>query len=152
MNTINIFKNIDIYDITILALVLFIFVFLLIVTFSLLRKNKVLKKEIKSLKSDKEINLKNKEEKNISFEEEIPLNKDVILYSKKEEIKEVKESTKEEEIDEILEALPEIKETGPYKKNILRELSARGQTSPVNIGKSTCTQSKSNKLCKTRSS
>ena len=46
------------------------------------------------------------------------------------------EPKKEEDITEILEDLPEIEETGPYKKNILRELS-RGQTSPVNIGNDT---------------
>lgn len=37
------------------------------------------------------------------------------------------------DIDEILNKIP-VTESGPYKRNVLREINTRSQTSPVNIG------------------
>lgn len=130
MNILNFINNLRMVDIVILVLVVFIFVFLLFLTSTLMKKNKELRVELTKVNDDKNIHddiVVQKE--NIEEDEKNILEEDDILLEPK----------KEEDITEILEDLPEIEDTepGPYKKNVLRELSARGQTSPVNIGKST---------------
>jgi len=130
MNILDLINNLRTVDIVILVLVIFIVIFLLFLTSTLMKKNKELRQELnkvsnnKNIHEDKDIIIKEDVETNI-LKEELPIKEENII---KEE--------KEEDITEILEDLPEIEETGPYKKNVLRELS-RGQTSPVNIDNST---------------
>lgn len=116
MNILDLFNDLRMIDIVILVLVVFIFIFLLFLTSTLMKKNKELRNELTKVNNDKDIH------------------DDLIV---KEEVFEDISVKEEEDINDILEDLPEIEESGPYKKNVLRELSARGQTSPVNIGKST---------------
>lgn len=131
MNILNFISELRAIDIVILIFVIFIFVFLLFLTSSLMKKNKELKLELtrvnnKDIHDDmiiKKENVNDVTEQESFSNEEID---DILLLDKKEE-----------DITEILEDLPEIEESGPYKKNVLREISARGQTSPVNIGKDT---------------
>lgn len=42
-----------------------------------------------------------------------------------------------DDINEILKDMPNVGEAKPYTKNVLKSINAGGQTSPVNIGKST---------------
>lgn len=132
MNILDLISNLRLVDVIILVLVVFIFIFLILLTTTLMKKNKQLRSELSKVNNEKNIhedviikenNNKELEENKISIENE---------NNKIEPIEE-----KEEDINDILEDFEEITETGPYKKNVLRELSARGQTSPVNIGKST---------------
>jgi len=126
MYLLNIINELRTIDIIILVLVVFIFIFLLFLTSSLIKKNRELKLELIKITNERTCQKKEELEEIIKEDlEETILNDDIL------EIKE------EENIEEILESLPEIEETGPYKKNVLRELSARSQTSPVNIGNST---------------
>lgn len=142
MNILNFVNNLRTVDIVILILVIFIFIFLLFLTNSLMKKNKELRIELTKVNRKKDIHddIIVKEE-NITKEEKIKEDRELSLEDEELEIDDdiLLESKKEEDITEILEDLPEIEDTepGPYKKNVLREISARGQTSPVNIGKST---------------
>lgn len=117
MNILDLFSELRTIDIVILVLVVFIFIFLLFLTSALIKKNRELSSELSKVNSDNN-------------------NDDIII---KENINDNINASEEkvEDINDILGDLPEIEESGPYKKNVLRELSARGQTSPVNIGKST---------------
>ena len=131
MNILDLINELRLVDVIILVLVIFIFVFLILLTTTLMKKNKQLRSELSKVNTEKNIhediiikeNNQELEESKISIENE---NNSIEIIEEKEE-----------DINDILEDLPEITETGPYKKNVLRELSARGQTSPVNIGKST---------------
>lgn len=130
MNILNFITDLSLLDIIILVLVIFVVVFLSFLTNSLMKKNKELRKELTKINNNK-----NNEEENIIKEqpettEEV---KEDILFEESDIFLEPK---KEEDITEILEDLPEIEETGPYTKNVLKELSRR-QTSPVNIGNDT---------------
>jgi len=128
MNILNFFNELRTGDVVILILVVFILAFFLFLTSSLMKKNKELKQELTKASSNK----------NIHDDIIVKEDKESIEIEKEEIIEDVNvENKKEEDITEILEDLPEITEPGPYKKNVLREISARGQTSPVNIGKST---------------
>ena len=129
MNILSFINDIETIDIVILILVIFVVVFLIFLSNTLMKKNKELKKELEKINHDKTIN------------DEIIVKQNVGSEKSEYIVEEIK---KEEDINDILEALPEITETGPYKKNVLRELSARGQTSPVNIGKSTVDVPKTN--------
>lgn len=132
MYLLNIIDELRTIDIIILVLVVFIFIFLLFLTSSLIKKNKELKLELIKLSGEKNsCNCIREKVENIIKEGINDDNTNSIIDDIDIEIKE------EENIEEILESLPEIEETGPYKKNVLRELSARSQTSPVNIGNST---------------
>jgi len=128
MNILNFFNELRTGDVVILILVVFILAFFLFLTSSLMKKNKELKQELTKASSNK----------NIHDDIIVKEDNESIEIEKEEIIEDVNvENKKEEHITEILEDLPEITEPGPYKKNVLREISARGQTSPVNIGKST---------------
>jgi len=135
MNIFNLVGNLKTVDIIVLVVAVFIFVFLLFLTSSLLKKNKALRQELNRVNNvDNENN-----NDNIIVKDEV-INDNIIdsvnnLNDTLEKDDYILE--KEEDINDILENIPEIEETGPYKKNVLREISARGQTSPVNIGKST---------------
>lgn len=131
MNILDLINELRLVDVIILVLVIFIFVFLILLTTTLMKKNKQLRSELSKVNTEKNIhediiikeNNQELEESKISIENE---NNSIEIIEEKEE-----------DINDILEDLPEITETGPYKKNVLREISTRGQTSPVNIGKST---------------
>lgn len=77
---------------------------------------------------DDEIIINNKEIDNKEFDNKL-------ISDIKEEIKlEDNISTmNKNDIDEILNKIP-VTESGPYKRNVLREINTRSQTSPVNIG------------------
>lgn len=126
MNFLDFISELRTVDIVILVLVIFIFAFLVFITSSLMKKNKELKMELTRVNNNSD---KNIHDDLIIKEEVTDVEKDKSLDEKF-----ILEEKKEEDITEILEDLPEIEETGPYKKNVLREISARGQTSPVNIG------------------
>lgn len=123
MNILNFISDLRTVDIIILVLVVFIFIFLVFLSSSLMKKNRELRKELTG------INNKNIHEDSLLEDEDVYVDEDLLEDLILEQ--------KEEDITEILEDLPEITEPGPYKKNVLREISARSQTSPVNIGNST---------------
>ena len=129
MNILDFIGDLRLIDIIILVFIIFIFIFLLVLTSSLFKKNKLLREELckkNKCDDDKDIIIKKSEVEEISSTaEDNSFDIDEMI---------VKE---EDNINEILKDLPELTETGPYKKNILRELNTSGQTSPVNIGKST---------------
>jgi len=135
MSILDFVSDLRLVDVIILVLVVFIFAFLVVLTSSLFKKNKELRSELTKVNNDKN-NLDEdiiiKQDEKVSEENNLisTLNEEIVPNMEMEEL--VKN---EEDITEILEDLPEIEETGPYKKNVLREISARGQTSPVNIGK-----------------
>ena len=143
MNILDLITDLRLVDVVILILVIFIFAFLFVLTTSLLKKNKELRCELTKVNNDIKESLndnairqdidviKQDIKKEVIENNVIPVEEDVLLENL--EVDEL--IKKEEDITEILEDLPEIEETGPYKKNVLREISARGQTSPVNIGK-----------------
>jgi len=129
------FNLIDKYDIVIFVLIFFVIIFLIFLTSSLMKKNKELRSELIKINDSKNIN-----DDVMSIDDIVQPNppevvEDDLLEDANSLLNEL-EIDKEEEITEILGDLPEIEETGPYKKNVLRELS-RGQTSPVNIDNST---------------
>lgn len=135
MDILNFIGEFRMIDVIILVLVIFVFIFLLFLTFSLMKKNKELRSELTKVNNYKDGHESIVKEENILS---IPLENGTTINSLDDNLIEEKIDSKvEENIDEILEDLPEIEQTGPYKKNVLKELSARGQTSPVNIGKST---------------
>lgn len=103
-NFVSIYNNLSTIELIILWVVIFTFILLIIISISLSIKNKKLKEIIK---------LKENEPKEIV----------------KEVIKEViKEVPKVEEVKEEIK-----KQEGPYSKNVLKDISARYQTSPINI-------------------
>lgn len=143
MNILEFITDLRLVDVIILVLVVFIFAFLVVLTSSLFKKNKELRSELTKVNNDKKESLndnairqdidviKQDIKKEVIENVMTPIEEDVLLENL--EVEEL--IKKEEDITEILEDLPEIEESGPYKKNVLREISARGQTSPVNIGK-----------------
>lgn len=135
MNILDFIGELRLVDVIILVLVVFIFAFLVVLTSSLFKKNKELRSELTKVnnekdKVDEDSIIKNDVLVEVKNDTVTPINEEIIQDIEIEEL-----MKKEEDITEILEDLPEIEETGPYKKNVLREISARGQTSPVNIGK-----------------
>lgn len=105
--------------------IIFLFCFLVFLSIVLVLKNKKL------------VKLLNEENENNLEKIEIP----VVSQIKKEEPKEQtleefkieKELKIEKEQKEIKIEKPCIEEKGPYKKNVLREMNARMQTSPISI-------------------
>ena len=139
MNILDFVNDLRTIDIVILVLVIFIFLFLLVLTSSLIKKNKELRIELTKVNNN-DIHDDAIVKEDTQNEEKELVDEEESLYEEDELLEDdiiPEETKKEEDINDILEALPEITETGPYKRNVLRELSARGQTSPVNIGKST---------------
>lgn len=132
MGILNLINNLRIIDVVIFVLVIFIFIFLIILASSLMKKNKALRNELSKINQEKI----NSEDLIIKQDNEQPnppeVDEEEFLRESNSLLEEI-EKNKEEDITEILEDLPEIEQTGPYTKNVLRELS-RNQTSPVNIG------------------
>ena len=119
-------------------IVVFLFIFLIFLTIILVLKNKKLVRMLKEDNSVSEILDDSEEELIITKKEEV-----------KEEIKDNKIEVKEEIevqnfvlVEEKKEKLNKVdldvkkEENGPYKKNVLREMNARMQTSPISINNS----------------
>lgn len=152
-----IFSEMDTLDIIIVVGIIFIVIFLICLSSSLMKKNKVLREELKNkqnidniimdedITNDKEI--ENYEDINIIKEDKpeednivVPNEKVDILNELNENLYEddILSKPEEEGINEILKDLPDndTSITAPYTRNVLKSLSQSGQTSPVNIGKS----------------
>ena len=157
MGLLKIFSEMDTLDIIIVAGIIFIVIFLICLSSSLMKKNKVLREELKNkqnidniimdedITNDKEI--ENYEDINIIKEDKpeednivVPNEKVDILNELNENLYEddILSKPEEEGINEILKDLPDndTSITAPYTRNVLKSLSQSGQTSPVNIGKS----------------
>jgi len=125
-------------------IIIFLFCFLIFLAIVLFIKNRKLSKLLdveNTIVDDEEIIVK----KDVSIDDrnDIKVEKEEILESK-EAILEIKDEVKtsvhepvvqikNEEIKE--EKIIKKEETGPYKKNVLREMNARMQTSPISIRK-----------------
>lgn len=106
-------------------IIVFLLCFLVFLAIILIQKNKKLTKLLEEEKIGPDDIL----------EKEIPVLNNNELFEKKEErLSEEKINIKEVEKIEVKEEIKQ-EETGPYKKNILREISARCQTSPISISK-----------------
>ena len=108
-------------------IIIFLFCFLMFISVVLFMKNKKLSKILEENIDDSFLN-DNENEEIIKKE----VSEGVPTIEIIEEIHEEKIDTKEE-IKEDIKIEPVKEETGPYKKNVLREMSARMQTSPINI-------------------
>ena len=157
MGFLKIFSEMDTSDIIIVVGIIFIVIFLICLSSSLMKKNKVLREELKNKKNidniimDEDItnNEKNDTYKDINIikEEKLDENNNIVPNEKVDILNELNENLyeddilskpEEEGINEILKDLPDndTSITAPYTRNVLKSLSTSGQTSPVNIGKS----------------
>lgn len=157
MGLLKIFSEMDTLDIIIVVGIIFIVIFLICLSSSLMKKNKVLREELKNkqnidniimdedITNDKEI--ENYKDINIIKEDKpeednivVPNEKVDILNELNENLYEddILSKPEEEGINEILKDLPDNENSinVPYTRNVLKSLSQSGQTSPVNIGKS----------------
>lgn len=157
MGLLKIFSEMDTLDIIIVVGIIFIVIFLICLSSSLMKKNKVLREELKNkqnidniimdedITNDKKI--ENYEDINIIKEDKneednivVPNEKIDILNELNENLYEedILSKPEEEGINEILKDLPDNENSinVPYTRNVLKSLSQSGQTSPVNIGKS----------------
>lgn len=157
MGFLKIFSEMDTLDIIIVVGIIFIVIFLICLSSSLMKKNKVLREELKNKQNNDNIimdediindkGFENYEDINIIKEDKseednigVPNEKIDILNELNENLYEddILSKPEEEGINEILKDLPDndTSITAPYTRNVLKSLSASGQTSPVNIGKS----------------
>lgn len=157
MGLLKIFSEMDTLDIIIVVGIIFIVIFLICLSSSLMKKNKVLREELKNkqnidniimdedITNDKEI--ENYEDINI-IKEDKPEEDNIVVPNEKIDIlnelnenlyeEDILSKPEEEGINEILKDLPDNENSinVPYTRNVLKSLSQSGQTSPVNIGKS----------------
>lgn len=157
MGLLKIFSEMDTLDIIIVVGIIFIVIFLICLSNSLMKKNKVLREELKNkqnidniimdedITNDKEI--ENYEDINI-IKEDKPEEDNIVVPNEKVDIlnelnenlyeEDILSKPEEEGINEILKDLPDNENSinVPYTRNVLKSLSQSGQTSPVNIGKS----------------
>lgn len=125
MSVLVFFSNLEIIDYIIIALVVFILIFLFCLSSSLMKKNKELKDRLDKIENDK------------SMDNDI-IKKEINLDKEDKDIIEVSdEGIVKDDINEILKDIPNLNEAKPYTKNVLKSFNVSGQTSPVNIGKST---------------
>lgn len=157
MGFLKIFSEMDTLDIIIVVGIIFIVIFLICLSSSLMKKNKVLREELKNKQNidniimDEDIindkGFENYEDINIIKEDKSEEDNIVVSNEKIDILNELNENLyeddilskpEEEGINEILKDLPDndTSITAPYTRNVLKSLSASGQTSPVNIGKS----------------
>lgn len=126
----NFYNNLSSDGLFFFWIVIFLFCFLVLLTIILVLKNKKL---VKLLQENKYSNSM----KSVSNEVDIR----EVNEENKEQILEIKEEISEQKEVPIIETKEKIKieepkkETGPYKKNVLREMNARMQTSPIHIDK-----------------
>lgn len=135
MSFLSLFDNLDSINIVIIIFVIFIIIFLICLSSSLIKKNKMLKEELKIREDNKENIKDNILEDNITNS----INNDILNeLSEKPYEDDNLTLNEEEDINEILSNIPDKDnvEVMPYAKNVLRSMSTSGQTSPVNIGKS----------------
>ncbi len=157
MGLLKIFSEMDTLDIIIVVGIIFIVIFLICLSSSLMKKNKVLREELKNkqnidniimdedITNDKEI--EKYEDINI-IKEDKPEEDNIVVPNEKIDIlnelnenlyeEDILSKPEEEGINEILKDLPDNENSinVPYTRNVLKSLSQSGQTSPVNIGKS----------------
>lgn len=157
MGLLKIFSEMDTLDIIIVVGIIFIVIFLICLSSSLMKKNKVLREELKNkqnidniimdedITNDKEI--ENYKDINI-IKEDKPEEDNIVVPNEKVDIlnelnenlyeEDILSKPEEEGINEILKDLPDNENSinVPYTRNVLKSLSQSGQTSPVNIGKS----------------
>jgi len=113
-------------------IIVFLFAFLIFLTAVLVIKNKKL---IKLLKEDN-ATIKEDFEEIPLVEKSEEVKEKIIEKNNKMEVKEEFKIEEEEKIEVEKQIIPNVKEeTGPYKKNVLREMNARMQTSPISIRK-----------------
>lgn len=157
MGLLKIFSEMDTLDIIMVVGIIFIVIFLICLSSSLMKKNKVLREELKNKQNidniimDEDIindkKIENYEDINIIKEDKpeednivVPNEKVDILNELNENLYEddILSKPEEEGINEILKDLPDNENSinVPYTRNVLKSLSQSGQTSPVNIGKS----------------
>jgi len=113
-------------------IILFLFFFLVFLFIVLVIKNKRL---VKLLKEEQSISNSDVTELEVPIVE-----KEEVVEENKDQVLEIKEEVSMQE-EPIIEKIEEVKleekkeETGPYKKNVLREMNARRQTSPISISR-----------------
>ena len=157
MGLLKIFSEMDTLDIIIVVGIIFIVIFLICLSSSLMKKNKVLREELKNKQNidniimDEDIindkKIENYEDINI-IKEDKPEEDNIVVPNEKVDIlnelnenlyeEDILSKPEEEGINEILKDLPDNENSinVPYTRNVLKSLSQSGQTSPVNIGKS----------------
>lgn len=112
-------------------IVVFLFCFLLFLSIILVLKNKKLNK---LLEEEKSVLDENSEIDNIIIERKVEIKKDKDnLPNLEKDNTIIKQEVKVEDIIEEVKIESKDEETGPYKKNVLREMNARKQTSPISI-------------------
>ena len=134
----NFYNNLSSNGIFFFWIVVFLFVVLIFLLVLLLNKNKKLQKLVKEEQPIKEDNISKVEVKEELLPiEESPLFKEETTEEIKLEIEDKPVEIKEEKIVEkpkVEEKKEEIvKPTGPYQRNVLKEINARTQTSPIHI-------------------
>ena len=113
-------------------IVAFLFIFLIFLTIILVLKNKKLVRMLKEDNNVSEILDDNEEEIIIAKKEDVKEENKDIKIEVHEEIK-VQNFVPVEEKKEKVNLEVKKEENGPYKKNVLREMNARMQTSPISI-------------------
>ena len=157
MGFLKIFSEMDTLDIIIVVGIIFIVIFLICLSSSLMKKNKVLREELKNKQNNDNIimdediindkGFENYEDINIIKEDKSEEDNIGVSNEKIDILNELNENLyeddilskpEEEGINEILKDLPDndTSKNIPYTKNVLKSLYTSGQTSPVNIGKS----------------
>ena len=119
-------------------IIVFLFCFLIFLSIVLILKNKKL---IKLLKEEN-----NLDNDGIDFDDTPIVQEEAMVEKLEEQVNQVEEVNnieiakvvKEDASNEVVEEVKEdkiVEEKGPYKKNVLREMNARMQTSPISISK-----------------
>lgn len=126
----NFYDNLSSDGVFFFWIVVFLFCFLIFLMIVLILKNKKL---TKLLKEEHNVTLNETSEKDVPIVE----NHEVKEENKKQILEIKEENSVIEEVPTLIEKEVKVeennKETGPYKKNVLREMNARKQTSPINI-------------------
>lgn len=129
----NFYNNLSSNGVFFFWIVVFLLIFLVFLTIILFNKYNKLRKLIseKEREDNSTINdvIVNEEVKSLSENIEVK-------EAEKKELEEVKELENIKPVEENIEIKPlneEKVEVGPYRKNVLREMNTRMQTSPINI-------------------
>lgn len=130
----NFYRNLSTSGIFFFWIVIFLFIFLVILSIILIKKNKKLLKALETKSEEPVIasNLNTNINENITDKIET---KNEVKQEVVEELKAELPITEKEEKPKLEEKIVVPEETGPYQKNVLREISARTQTSPIHIEK-----------------
>lgn len=129
MTLIDFYSNLSSDGLFFFWIIIFLLGFLIFLTIVLVLKNR----KLVNLLEEERNTYSNSSDEVIIKEDnvEVPITEEVIVETEKEEepIVEIKEETV------INPEKPVKEETGLYKKNVLREMNSRGQTSPIRIEK-----------------